>query len=146
MTADDSQHLQVIIQTLNNGVTFYREAANNSELDAHKSIFECMLKARLFALTYLQPFLQQQSQTEGQAHAFGSVLHKMYPDILYGLDSEHDIALIEQLEQVENETLSAMQAAMKHIQSPLLKSVLLDLYPRLNRRPDAAPWRMDQAS
>ena len=77
-------------------------------------------------------------------HTFGSVLHKMYPDILFGLNADHDKTLIKQLEVVEDETLKAMQTALSTIESPMLKSILLDLYPRLNRCHDDV-WHLDQA-
>lgn len=144
MSSDDIEHLRELIQTLNDGVEFYRAAVDKTELPQHKTIFERAVRARVAVLAYLQPYMVQQEGTPELGHTFGSVLHKMYPDILYGLNTDHDKTLIHQLETVEHATLVAMQKAMRVIQSPMLKSVLLDLYPRLNRCHDTG-WQFDKA-
>lgn len=144
MTNDDIENLRELIQSLNDGVEFYQAAMDKTELPEHKIIFQRMVRARVAALSYLQPFMVQQEGSPELGHTFGSTLHKMYPEILYGLNLDHDVTLIHQLEQVENETLAAMQKAMRTIRSPVLKSVLLDLYPRLNRCHHTL-WQMDKA-
>lgn len=144
MTNDDIENLRELIQSLNDGVEFYQAAIEKTELPEHRIIFQRMTRARVAALSYLQPYMVQQEGSPELGHTFGSALHKMYPDILYGLNTDHDITLIHQLEQVENETLGAMQKAMRSIQSPVVKSVLLDLYPRLNRCHQTL-WQMDKA-
>lgn len=144
MTNDDIENLRELIQSLNDGVEFYQAAIDKTELQEHKIIFQRMARARVAALSYLQPFMVQQEGSPELGHTFGSTLHKMYPEILYGLNLDHDVTLIHQLEQVENETLAAMQKAMRTIRSPVLKSVLLDLYPRLNRCHHTL-WQMDKA-
>jgi uncharacterized protein (TIGR02284 family) len=144
MTIDDIENLRELIQSLNDGVEFYQAAVDKTELPEHKIIFQRMVRARVAALSYLQPFIVRQEGSPELGHTFGSALHKMYPEILYGLNTDHDITLIHQLEQVENETLRAMQKAVRTIQSPVLKSVLLDLYPRLNRCHQTL-WHMEKA-
>jgi uncharacterized protein (TIGR02284 family) len=143
MTNNDIDNLRELVQSLNDGVEFYQAAIDKSELPQHKIIFQRMARARVAALSYLQPFIVQQEGSPELGHTFGSTLHKMYPDILYGLNTDHDTTLIHQLELVEKETLSAMQKAMRTIQSQVLKSVLLDLYPRLNRCHQTL-WHLDK--
>ncbi|MCR6650695.1 MAG: PA2169 family four-helix-bundle protein [Cellvibrionaceae bacterium] len=144
MSLDDIETLRELIQTLNDGVEFYRAALEKSESTEHKLIFQRVIRARVAALSYLQPYMVQEEGSPELGHTFGSVLHKMYPDILFGLNSDRDKTLIKQLEVVENETLKAMQKALSNIQSPMLKSILLDLYPRLNRCHDDV-WHLDKA-
>lgn len=144
MNNDDIENLRELIQCLNDGVEFYQAAIDKSERAENKLIFQRMVRARVAALSYLQPFMVHEEGSPELGHTFGSALHKMYPDILYGLNTDHDSTLIHQLEQVENETLSAMQKAMRGIQSPVLKSILLDLYPRLNRCHKTL-WQLDKA-
>ncbi len=144
MSVDDTETLRELIQTLNDGVEFYRAALEKSEFDAHKLIFQRVVRARVAALAYLQPYMVQEEGTPELGHTFGSVLHKMYPDILFGLNMDKDKTLVKQLEIVEDETLKAMQKALRTIKSPMLKSILLDLYPRLNRCHDDV-WHLDKA-
>jgi len=144
MSVNDIETLRELIQTLNDGVEFYRAAVEKTEFADHKLIFQRVVRARVAALSYLQPYMVQEQGSPELGHTFGSVLHKMYPDILFGLNADHDKTLIKQLEVVEDETLKAMQTALSTIESPMLKSILLDLYPRLNRCHDDV-WHLDQA-
>jgi uncharacterized protein (TIGR02284 family) len=144
MSVDDIETLRELIQTLNDGVEFYRAALEKSESADHRLIFQRVVRARVAALSYLQPYIVQEEGTPELGHTFGSVLHKMYPDILFGLNTDKDKTLIQQLEVVEDETLKAMKKAVSNIQSPMLKSILLDLYPRLNRCHDDV-WHLDKA-
>ena len=133
MSENDIETLRELIQTLNDGVEFYRVAASKSEYTEHRFIFERMARARVAALSYLQPYMVQEEGTPELGHTFGSVLYKLYPEILYGLNLDKDKTLLQQLEIVEDETLLAMQKALRTIESNSLKIILLDLYPRLNR-------------
>ena len=133
MSVDDIEALRELIQTLNDGVEFYRTAEKKAEFPEHKHIFQRVVRARVAALSYLQPYMIKEEGSPELGHTFGSVLHKMYPDILFGLNMDHDKTLIKQLEVVEAETLKAMQKALGNMHSAMLKSILLDLYPRLNR-------------
>lgn len=144
MLSSDNKYLEPLIQTLSEGVAFYRAAADQAELPGHKAIFNRMAKARVFALSYLQPQVAIGDGEPESIHTFGSVLHKMYPDMLDGLSADHDCSLIPQVEQVENETLLAMRKTLSQVQSPVLQSILLDVYPRLNRSRDEV-LRLDQA-
>lgn len=144
MSVDDVETLRELIQTLNDGVEFYRAALEKSEFEDHKLIFQRVIRARVAALSYLQPYMVREEGTPELGHTFGSVLHKMYPDILFGLNMDKDKTLVKQLEIVEDETLKAMQKALQNIKSPMLKSILLDLYPRLNRCHDDV-WHLDKA-
>lgn len=141
---NDIETLRELIQTLNDGVEFYRAAVEKSESADHRLIFQRVIRARVAALDYLQPYMVQEEGSPEFGHTFGSVLHKMYPDILYGLNTDKDKTLIQQLEVVEDETLKAMRKALHNIESPMLKSVILDLYPRLNRCHNDV-WRLDKA-
>lgn len=133
MSVDDVETLRELIQTLNDGLEFYRMAMEKTEFQEHREIFQRVVRARVAVLSYLQPYIVKEEGSPELGHTFGSVLHKMYPDMLYDLNTDRDKTLLKQLEVVENETLKAMQKALRNMQSSTLKSILLDLYPRLNR-------------
>lgn len=137
MLANEIRSLKSLIQVLGDGWAFYCRAADQAELAKHREIFACMAKAREFAVSYLQPLIYQPEKSSTETHAFGSVLHKMYPDILFDLDERFDKALLEQCHKVEEQTHEAMLATVKQAQSPHLEAILLDLYPRLNRNAGA---------
>lgn len=135
MRSSDQRVLQQLVQHLNEGTEQYRQAIETSECTAHRANFRCMVKSRTAAVSYLQPYLELDQDAEEPSHAFGSVLHKIYPEILAGLDCRFDELLIEQLQRLERDTLQQMQSALEALASPLLKSVILDLHPKLRCAP-----------
>ncbi len=135
MSGKDAVTLEAVIKTLQSGVEFYETAAVNSSRTQHQRIFERMALTRTAAINYLKPFLQ--TREEG-IHAFGSVLQKMYPEMLAGLDPEDDRLWVEKSAEMEKETHSAMCKALRQIQSETVKSVLIDVYPQINCRLDKA--------
>lgn len=139
MSGTDKEILRKLIHFLHDGTERYREAVEKTAHSEHQAIFARMVKSRVAAVFYLQPYLEISDGSTEPSHAFGSVLHKLYPEILAGLDKSRDPLLIQQLEFVEQETLQKMQRALQQISSPLLRSVLLDLHPKLTCGRVAAP-------
>lgn len=130
MANNDAQHLKKLIETLNDAVAFYQAAATQCESYEHQNIFRRMAGARVAATHYLEPFLQD---TRENVHAFGSVLQKMYPEMVAGLNSDNDRDLVEKSREVEEITHKAMCQALQNVQSETAKSVLIDVYPKINR-------------
>lgn len=130
MSDTDRQVVRELIRTLRDGTNFYRNAIEKTEHAGHRAIFERMIISREAAISYLQPY---QDSFVGLSHSFGSVLHKLYPEILDGLDSSHDALLRQHIELIERETLQKMQQSLQRLESPLLQLLLLDLHPRLTR-------------
>ncbi len=130
MANNDAQHLKKLIDTLNDGIAFYEAAAMHCESVEHQNIFRRMASARGAAIHYLEPFLQEKAEN---VHAFGSVLQKMYPEMLAGLSSENDRDLVQKSREVEEVTHKAMYQALQGVQSETAKSVLIDVYPKINR-------------
>lgn len=130
MRSNDQYVLGQLVQCLNEGTEQYHQAVEISECPDNRAKFRCMAKSRTAAVAYLQPYLNIGNTTE-PTHAFGSVLHKIYPEILSGLNRRFDTQLISQLESIEQQTLQQMQCALEAVASPLLKSVILDLHPKL---------------
>lgn len=65
MSLDDIETLRELIQTLNDGVEFYRAALEKSESTEHKLIFQRVIRARVAALSYLQPYMVQEGRQPG---------------------------------------------------------------------------------
>ena len=140
MSANDIEELKSLTANLQQGLQFYQSAALRAELPEHRAIFERMRISREFALGYLESIVE--SGGEYTAHAFGSVLHKMYPDILFGLNQQFDTELVKESHQIELDTLRAMQHAFKHIENSTIQTVLVDLYPQINGKNN---WDLDKA-
>ena len=128
----DAECLQTLLEQLDEGISLYRNAAEHAVHSEHRAIFARMLRSREFARDYLAPFTDKMSSAYQRGHAFGSVLNKMYPDILFGLDRHFDDDLIDKALHLELATFNAMRDAVNCIESSILKSVLIDLYPQIN--------------
>lgn len=131
MLATDKEILRELIRAINEGTECYRRAIDGCEYADHRPIFQCMVKSRNAALTYLEPYASLQEGSPEPVHAFGSALYKMYPEILTGLNKHYDGELIRQLERVEEQALQHMQHALLSVSSSLIKSAILDLHPKL---------------
>lgn len=140
MLATDKAIVRDLIRAINQGTDCYRRAAEGCECAQHRAIFQCMVKSRNAAISYLEPYVLLQEGSPEPVHAFGSALYKMYPEILGGLNKRLDTQLIEQLAQVEEQTLQHMQQALLRVSSGLLRSAILDLHPKLRCGPVAAPY------
>lgn len=144
MLSGDRAYISDVIQGLIEGTEVFQTAGQSSQSSAATEVLDCIVKARLFASEFLQDLLNRDLETPVVEHAFGSVLHKMYPDMLKRLPADTDPALIRSLANEEENTLHIMQSAMDNLNNELLKSVLMDLNPRLNRAAD--PISFDRAS
>lgn len=132
MLDTDLEILRQLIDNLSAGTEQYRRAIELSRIPKHQAMFRCMVKSRQGAAAYLQPYLRVAPQETAPTHAFGSTLHKLYPEILADRDERFDSRLIEELLGLEEQTLLLMQQAVHGLQSALLRSVVLDLHPKLS--------------
>ncbi len=130
MSLSDKELLDQLIATFTRDLAFYQDAALRAERPEHQAIFKRMAIARSFAIDYLKPLTHDDA--DSKVHAFGSLLHKMYPEILLGLDDSADAELIQQSTVVEAATLKAVREALESVGSPLVKCILKDLCPRVN--------------
>lgn len=132
MTDQDFVILSGLISELENGLRVYQKARDKAQRPEHQRIFERMISSREFALNFLKKFSASQSDEKDGLHAFGSVLNKMYPDILFGLNRGYDQDIIKEALDCEEQTFKAMLYAVKNVESPLLKAIIVDLYPQVN--------------
>ncbi len=132
MLSADRSCISNVIQQLNSGTVIFQAALDASDSAIAQEVFHCAIKARTFASDYLQKLVAIEDDDALLQHAFGSVLHKLYPDILHRLPEDTNPALLQQLAEEENKTLTAMQSAVDNASSEILKKVLKDLNPRLN--------------
>lgn len=135
MQQNDRTYIENVIQQIEGGTSQLKTLLADDQLQAPcKRVIERMIKARDFAKSYLQNLLDQPDEASNtEDHAFGSILHKMYPDMLNNLPTSVDPTTFDRLQDIETETHRAMHEALQHVSSHFLKSVLIDLNPRLNR-------------
>ncbi len=123
--------LTTLVQTLNDGIAVYKSAIAKMEHDDCKELFSELIACREFALDYLQPYLVFQNGTADPGHGFGTVIHQTYALVQENSNEDHDISLLKQLEQVEDETLRALEITAKTSANVFVSSIIRDLLPRM---------------
>lgn len=131
MKTPSATPLKALVQTLNDGIEFYRTATAKVEHEHFKAVFAELIEFRQFSLTYLQPYVVMQSGAPEDGHTFGGKLHHIYTEVQDNRNTDHDVTLLKQLEMVEEETLKAMNTASKLSGNVMVQSIIRDLIPRL---------------
>jgi uncharacterized protein (TIGR02284 family) len=123
--------LTTLVQTLNDGIAVYKSAIAKMEHDDCKELFCELIACREFALDYLQPYIIMQTGAPELGHGFGTVIHRTYSQVQDNINDDHDVSLLKQLEQVEDETLKTMEITAKTSSNVLVSSIIRDLMPRM---------------
>jgi uncharacterized protein (TIGR02284 family) len=123
--------LTTLVQTLNDGISVYKSAIAKMEHDDCKELFSELIACREFALDYLQPYIVMQTGAPELGHGFGTVIHHTYSQVQDNINDDHDISLLKQLEQVEDETLKTMEITAKTSSNVFVNSIIRDLMPRM---------------
>lgn len=132
MLINDSDLINELLNHLSSSRDFYSRASTEAESSKHAEIFKRMQSSHTFAIDYLSGLMAATQADKNPIHAFGSVLNKIYPDILFGLDQRFDKLLIEMAKNLEQDTFNLMSETVTGLNSRLFRDVLLDLYPSLN--------------
>lgn len=131
MKTPSATPLKSLVQTLNDGIEFYRTANLKVEHEHLKTVCSNMIEFREFALAYLQPYIVLQSGAPEDGHTFGGKLHHIFTEVQDNHNTDHDLTLIKQLEAVEDETQNAMATAAKYADNVMVQSIIRELTPRL---------------
>lgn len=132
MKHGDHAVLSNVVQILINGTQQYEQVAKDYQATPAYEVLQCIIKARHFASDYLEELISRSEAQQTIEHAFGSVLHKMYPAMLERLPKDFPRAQLHQLLEIEDTTCATMHDAVQKVESRLFKCVLKDLNPRLN--------------
>lgn len=131
MSFSDCDFITQLTSALDSSVNFYTAAAESTKLKSNAAIFRRIATARTTIITHLQPFTYHDHR-EPAFYAFGSVLQKVYPDMFFELDETCDPALVAITQHTESELGELLKNTLAQIQSPLLRALLVDLFPELN--------------
>ncbi|HEY7773763.1 MAG TPA: DUF2383 domain-containing protein [Marinagarivorans sp.] len=123
--------LKSLVQTLNDGIEFYRVAAQKVEHEDFRQAFAELGKSHALAKAYLQPYLIMQTGFAEEGHTFGGKLHHTYAELEENGNLDHDYTLLKQLEQVETITLDMMQVTAELSENSMVKSVIKGLLPQM---------------
>lgn len=102
-----------VIQVLQAGIDFYQDAIENIDHNAVKATFRRMISAKEEAIDKLQPLaLAEQGQFE-TGSSWAVEARKMYTKFASLVTSDTEYTYVNQLEEVEDKVLEALDSALE---------------------------------
>lgn len=121
--------LIALVQTLDDGIEFYRIAEQKSQSHNMKSIFTRLADTREFALAYIVPYIEHHDFDIDKSLTYHGTLANRYAPLLDDVVEDYSLALVK---DVEEHLIDAMITASSHAQNALVQIVLKDLAPQIS--------------
>lgn len=118
-----------LIQTLADGIEFYRIAEQKTESDNLKNVFNHMADIREFALAYILPYVDQHHLDFDKTLTYHGTLANRYAPLLENIIVDLELKLVK---QVEEHLIDAMVTASMNIHNALVQTILKELAPRIS--------------
>ena len=125
LNTPEMKHVSDIIQVLNSGIDFYRDAKDKVDDQQLEQFFDRMLSARRLVKEQLQPFAVQDDGKREEGSALSVEARKVYTKVIGAISSDKAHTYISQLEEVEDKTLEEIRSALTENQRPQYESALL---------------------
>lgn len=114
-----------IIQVLNGGVKFYEDAMDKVDSHGAKSVFGRMRSAKKTSIEKLQPFAIAESGDFEKDSDILVDIRNAYTNVLSKITPNSDFTYVDQLEEVEDKTLSVIREALEIDQPIACKMALM---------------------
>ena len=131
-----------LIQTMDDGIEFYRIAEQKTSANTLKKAFNQMAEVREFALAYIRPYIDQHDMDFEKGLTYHGTLANRYAPLLEQIVLDESLNLVK---QVEEHLVDAMITASMNIQNVLVQSILRDLVPRISQNFEALLPENDQS-
>ena len=125
LSTTEVKHVSDIVQVLNSGIEFYRDAKEQVDNPQLASFFDRMINARRTVKQNLQPFAIAEEGEVEQGSAFTVEVRNIYTKIIGVMSSDKEHTYISQLEEVEDKTLDEIRTALNKKQSADCEAALL---------------------
>ncbi|MFP8965797.1 PA2169 family four-helix-bundle protein [Pokkaliibacter sp. CJK22405] len=129
ISREDARTLEKFVGVCEDGKNFYEHAAEETDNQDLRRIFIEQATTRISAINALKP--EYEVRTEEQVDESGTIvgsLHKWYTDAKRAIKGKEDenFVLVEQLEELEDRTLSELRVAIEDIENPTLEKRLTE--------------------
>ncbi len=122
--------LVALLQTLEDGIEFYRIAEQKALSSQLQAVFAQMAEVREFALAYIKPYLQPHRLEFEQFLTYHGTLSNRYAPLLDDVLGDEQLALVR---QIEEHLIDAMLTAAQETQNALVESILQNLSVRIRQ-------------
>ncbi|MBT1064424.1 PA2169 family four-helix-bundle protein [Bowmanella sp. Y26] len=113
-----------VIKVLNGGIEFYEEAREKVSSVHIKHMFNRMITAKQNAVSALQPFAVAENGEIEDDTSLAVDLRSFYTKLLGSISTDKEHTYVDQLEEVEDKLLDALDDALKCEQPPQCAIVL----------------------
>lgn len=120
--------LITLVQTLDDGIEFYRIAEAKTASRHLKQVFGKTADAREFALAYIRPYVNQHDLDFQSVSTYHGTLTNRYAELLDDIVADDTLSIVK---YVEEQAIDAMIKASLNTHNALVQVVLRDLVPRL---------------
>ena len=118
-----------LVQTLDDGIEFYRIAEKKTHSRWLKATFVRMAEIREFALAYILPYLDQHDFEWEKSLTYHGTLANRYAPLLQDVVQDESLGLVR---EVEEHLIDAMITASVNSHNALVECIIKDLIPRIS--------------
>ena len=132
-----------LVQTLDDGIEFYRIAEKKADSLELKSTFKKMADVRDFALAYLLPYINQHDFDLDKSFTYHETLANRYAPLLSDVVTDDHLELVR---DIEEHLIDAMLTAATTSHNALVQCIIKDLIPRISSNFDECLQAQEQSA
>lgn len=132
----DTNALNDMIEVLNDGRTFYQEAAKQVERADLSTLFDRMANTKGAIASDLRTAVVAYGATPAEGGTFAGTLRKAYGEMRANLSNHKDYQYVVQLEEVEDRILHAFQEAVATVDDQVVRNIAERYMPEVKRDHD----------
>ena len=133
---NDATSLNEMIRALNDGRTFYQDAAAKVTREDLKRLFERMARTKTAIVNDMKNKVVFSGEEPSDDGSLGGGVRKAYADIKAKLATDKEASYVEQLEDCEDRILASFKAAIEESKDPEVRGLAQKYMPEVTRDHD----------
>ncbi len=129
----DNATLNDMIRTLNDGRTFYEDAASKVAREDLKRLFERMARTKTAIVNDMKNKVVFTGEEPNDDGTVGGGFRKAYADIRARLANDKEASYVSQLEEFEDRILASFREAIEASKDPEVRSIAQKYMPEVTR-------------
>lgn len=135
--------LIALVQTLDDGIEFYRIAEKKTDALELKSTFRKMADIREFSLAYILPYIDHHDFDVDKSLTYHNTLANRYAALIQDVVTDDHLDLVR---EIEEHLIDAMLTAETTSHNALVQCIIKDLIPRISRNFDECLHTQEQSA
>ncbi len=126
-------NLNDLIEVLNDGITFYDDAASSTGNSAYRQLFLRMATSKRAIVNDLKVHVSQHGEQPADGGTIAGALRKTYADVRARMSSDPDAQYIDHLEETEDRILQAFQDGLTTSENAEVRQIAQQYLPDVRR-------------